>query len=153
MIKIIPTWFLSCRHDFYHADANEIERLCDSGNHINTSIRTHQSTAYTTTSWPWEIDTAKGSNVNGEMAKHHPYKPTNHGRSRVLSITAVSLAAHQAPTKAPTKAPTNVPTTNLPTKTSNARAAGPTADRRSSHPPQKQSLAGKKRNTTINQWQ
>jgi hypothetical protein len=35
----------------------------------------------------------------------------------------------------------------------NARAAGPTADQRSSHPPQKQSLAGKKRNTTINQWQ
>ena len=133
----------SCRHDKYHADmifimsalflstnANQIERLCDE-------------------SVGWSGEDGDGWAV---VHKNTPRKRRFDSRSRfvVSAISSPAIATFEIHGE---DVVWRTASCSLFSILQNARAAGPTADRRSSHPPQKQSLAGNKRNTTINQWQ
>ena len=130
MIFIMPTWFLSCRHYFLSTNANQIERLCDES-----------------VGWSGETVTDGLSSI-----KITPRKRRFDSRSRfvVSAISSPAIATFEIHGE---DVVWRTASCSLFSILQNARAAGPTADRRSSHPPQKQSLAGKKRNTTINQWQ
>ncbi len=123
MIFIMPTWFLSCRHYFLSTNANQIERLCDES--------VGWSGPRTVTDGLWRFD-SRSRFVVSTISSPAIAIFEIHGEDVVWRTASCSLYSILQ----------------------NARVAGPTADRRSSHdPPQKQSLAGKKRNTTINQWQ